>query len=77
MKEKSCCQIDQLICYMASSARGLLDEPASYGPFRLIDAAARLLEILEAEYPSDEELACIRLLINEKKISCDDRYGCF
>jgi len=36
----------ELISYMIVSARNLLDEPSRYGPFRLVDAASRLVEIL-------------------------------
>jgi hypothetical protein len=28
--------------YLLTSARGLFDEPAEYGPFRLVEAASRL-----------------------------------
>lgn len=35
-----------LIAFMITSARGLYDEPADYGVFRLIDSAGRLLEML-------------------------------
>jgi hypothetical protein len=41
-----------LVGYMLTSARGLVDEPPLYGPFRLIDGASRLCEILAQE---DEE----------------------
>ncbi len=34
--------------YLLTSAHGLYEEPAGYGPFRLMDAAGRLLAIMEA-----------------------------
>lgn len=37
----------ELTAYMASSARGCLEEPPSYGTFRLIDALSRVLKIQE------------------------------
>jgi len=37
-----------LAAFMVTSARGLYDEPADYGPFRLVDTAGRLLAALEA-----------------------------
>jgi hypothetical protein len=40
-----------LITYIIASARGLFDEPADYGTFRLLDTAGRLLAIME-----DQEL---------------------
>ncbi len=36
----------ELISYMVVSARNLLEEPHLYGPFRLVDAVSRLVEIL-------------------------------
>ena len=38
-----------LAAYMVTSARGLYDEPADYGIFRLVDTAGRLLAIMEAQ----------------------------
>jgi hypothetical protein len=37
-----------LIGYMLSSARGLFDEPAEYGPFRLAEGVSRLCSLLAA-----------------------------
>ncbi len=37
----------ELICFMATSARGLVDEPKYYSIGRMIDSLQRLLEILE------------------------------
>lgn len=67
MKPETGQRLGQLLCYMAASARGLLDEPAAYGPFRLIDAVSRLIEILETEGPADEHLKSIRVLIEDSK----------
>lgn len=67
MKPETEQQLGQLLCYMASSARGLLDEPASYGPFRLIEAVSRIMEILEVEGSADEDLNRIRALIEKGK----------
>jgi len=36
-----------LLCYMATSARGCVDEPKLYGPFRLVDAIERIINIIE------------------------------
>lgn len=43
-----------LIAYLITSARGLLDEPAEYGIYRLLDTTGRLLEILEANQLMDD-----------------------
>jgi hypothetical protein len=43
-----------LITYLITSARGLLDEPAEYGIYRLLDTTGRLLEILEANQLMDD-----------------------
>ncbi len=51
LKESNSAQLKaqavKLLCFMISSARGLLDEPKLYGPRRLVDAAEKLLELLE------------------------------
>ena len=36
-----------LLGYLLTSAHGLYEEPQGYGPFRLLDTAARLLAIQE------------------------------
>lgn len=36
-----------LVGYLLTSAHGLYGEPAGYGPFRLTDAAGRVLTIME------------------------------
>ena len=57
----------KLICYMATSACNLIDEPPLYAPFRLIDASSRLIDILEKAGAVDEVLLEARNLIEEKK----------
>ena len=37
----------ELLGYMLTSARGLIDEPPLYGPFRLIDGVSRLCGFLD------------------------------
>ncbi len=39
----------EIIGYMLSSARGLVDEPQMYGPFRLVEGVSRLCGILAEE----------------------------
>ncbi|WP_272914414.1 DUF6092 family protein [Candidatus Methanodesulfokora washburnensis] len=38
-----------MLSFLVSSARGCVDEPALYGSLRLIDAAARLINIMQEE----------------------------
>ncbi len=42
-----------LVGFLLSSAYGLYEEPASYGPFRLLDTAGRLLGIMRSHAMSD------------------------
>ncbi|AFV11908.1 hypothetical protein Tph_c17050 [Thermacetogenium phaeum DSM 12270] len=35
-----------LLCFMVTSARGCLDEPPGYGPLRLLEAYAMLIDAL-------------------------------
>ena len=57
----------KLIRYMATSACNLVGEPPMYGPFRLVDATSRLIDILEKIGAADEVLLKARDLIEEKK----------
>jgi len=52
-----------LVGYLLTSARGLYDEPAGYGPFRLMDTAGRLLEIMQEHNLSDPFLVDIQNVI--------------
>jgi hypothetical protein len=62
----------ELFCFMISSARGLMDEPKAYGPFRIIDAMSRLISILEKHNLADEFLVKEREKIEEGKYSVMD-----
>jgi hypothetical protein len=46
-------QLMDIMGYMITSARGLLDEPQAYGPLRLAEGVSRLCESLAAQYPAD------------------------
>lgn len=59
-----------LVAYMLTSARGLPDEPAMYGPFRLIEGASRLCGILaEADHGKASDLRRLKEKIDEKKFT--------
>ncbi len=62
-------RILELVGYMVVSARNLLQENPLYGPFRLVDAASRLLAILAEKGLSSERLDAMRLRIEEGKFS--------
>lgn len=49
-----------LVSYMIISAANLWDEPRSYGPLRLVEAAKRLLEIVEQEGMAAPRLSFLR-----------------
>jgi hypothetical protein len=59
--------IFELLCYMIVSARNLDQETKMYGPFRLVDAASRLIEILEESGIGDEFLSQLRSMIEANK----------
>lgn len=68
MNEK---EIIKLFAYMITSARGCVDEPKIYGPFRLIDTISRLYSILKKNnLMESEEVSKIIEKIEEKKYSC-------
>ena len=62
-------RIFDLVGYMATSARNLIDETPLYGPFRLVDAASRLIEILEQEGIGSSRLSTLRERIDAGKYS--------
>jgi hypothetical protein len=59
-----------VVGFMVVSAHKLLDEPQHYGPFRLIDAASRLVETLEDHDVGSEALDRIREEIERGKTTC-------
>ena len=58
-----------LVSYVVVSARNLLEEPARYGPFRLVDTASRLIDILEEAGMSSDRLKAVRDRIEAGKYS--------
>lgn len=60
-------ELFNLTAYMITSARGLYDEPADYGIFRLLDSAGRLLAIMESQGLSDPFLAELRQSVDEER----------
>lgn len=67
MSDKFDKEIFRLICYMIVSARNLVEETKMYGPFRLIDACSRLIDILDKEDISNEVYRKIRDKIEDNK----------
>jgi hypothetical protein len=59
----------ELVGYMVTSGRNLLDETPLYGPFRLVDAASRLIAILEDEGLASPRLSLLRERIEAGKYS--------
>lgn len=57
----------ELICYMITSARNLIPEKKLYGPFRLIDAVSRLIDITEKLDLKSPRLEAIQKQIEESK----------
>lgn len=60
----------ELLTFLVTSARGCIDEPETYGTFRLIDGASRLLGfLLKSEEVEDREFySHIKEEIDEKKL---------
>ena len=57
----------KLLAFLITSARGCVDEPPLYGPLRLADAAARLIEIMGKEGKVVPEILELQKLIEDKK----------
>jgi hypothetical protein len=61
-----------LVGYLLTSAHGLYDEPAGYSPFRMLDAAGRLLAIMEEAGLADPFLKQLRKAIDEERLGSND-----
>ena len=55
----------ELVCFMVTSARNLIQENRLYGPLRLVDAASRLVDILEKLDLKSPRLEAIQERIEE------------
>ncbi|MGQ9676980.1 MAG: DUF6092 family protein [Chloroflexota bacterium] len=58
-----------LIGYMVSAAKELVIDPKMYGPFRLVDATSRFIELLEKAGLADDFMASLREYIDQEKFS--------
>lgn len=62
-----------LVAYMITSASTLYEEPPDYGSFRLLDAAGRLLEMMNDSGELDPFLARLKQEIDRERLgSMDD-----
>lgn len=57
----------KLFGYMVTSARGLVDEPKLYGPFRMLDCVSRFITLLDYEGLADDFLKKERAKIDDIK----------
>lgn len=55
-----------LVGFLLTSARGLVDEPKTYGPSRLLDAAGRVLAMMDEQGILDGSLREIRAEIDRE-----------
>jgi len=62
-------EVLKYIAFLASSARGVIREPPSYGSFRLVDAVSRFIELLKTtpEYRNNEFLLKLEEYIDKEK----------
>jgi len=59
----------ELVGYMVTSGRNLIDETPLYGPFRLVDAVSRLILMLEKEGIVSDRLRTMQERIDSGKYS--------
>ena len=57
----------ELLSFLITSARGVIDEPQIYAPLRLLDAAVKLVELMEKESRATPELIELKKAILEKE----------
>ena len=59
-----------LLAFIISSAKGCINEPKMYGPFRLVDSISRIIEMLKKNgIPIDDDINKIVEKINNEKYS--------
>ncbi len=57
----------ELLSFLITSARGVVDEPQTYAPLRLLDAAVKLIELMEKESKATPEIVELKKTILEKE----------
>ena len=65
-------ELFMLLGYLLTSAHGLYDEPGGYGPFRLLDASGRLLQIMQSHGLGNPSLQQIENIIEEERFGTSD-----
>ncbi|MCJ7624750.1 MAG: DUF6092 family protein [Anaerolineaceae bacterium] len=65
-------ELTALVIFLLASAHGLYEEPASYAPFRLLDAAGRLIEVMEKHGLDVTRLEQAKKGINEQRFKSMD-----
>jgi hypothetical protein len=67
----------ELLTYLATSARGAVDEPKLYGPLRLIEAVQRTIYLMDRFDLSDDDLNGIaERFIDEAMVISTDEAQC-
>jgi hypothetical protein len=61
-----------LVGYLLTSAHGLYEEPAGYGPFRLLDTAGCLLAMMQAHDLADPFLDQLEGVIQAERFGNSD-----
>jgi hypothetical protein len=61
-----------LVGYLLTSAHGLHGEPKGYGPFRLVDAAGRLLAAMDAQGLADPFLTQLAERVEAERVGHSD-----
>jgi hypothetical protein len=64
-----------LVGFMLTSAHGLVTEPQSYGPARLLDTAGRVLETMDEQGLLDDSLKEIKAEIDRERFGPMDDEG--
>lgn len=68
-------QLLLLVGFLLTSAHGLVNEPETYGPVRLLDAAGRVLAMMDEQGMLDDSLRDIRAEIDHERFGPLDEEG--
>jgi hypothetical protein len=64
-----------LVGFLLTSAHGLVDEPKSYGPARLLEAAGRVLEMMDQQGLIDDSVRGIKDEIDQERFGPMEEEG--
>lgn len=64
-------EVVELLAFLVTAARNLLDEPANYGPMRLLDGAERLSLFAEGRVSAETQALLQQIMTESPQVQSD------